>query len=228
MFFVPLTSFNKKHTVNCGILPIGLICAKKYVFIWWLTKQKVNSWMFKHTSNFIEKNFRDKWGSESGFWLSSQWFSCGLLFSGIFGLNETHQEEVDTLKCNGHHMVHQKIKKQVLLVFVLRFLLPLGFKSWTEEPQLVGHRLCLLPLIQMHLINEDDELKSHSSFTLSYYTPSVTTAGRARHHLSSPSSSSSSSSSCGTSRCSSMLRSQAEENQWWKWTSTVPLCHACF
>lgn len=73
------------------------------------------------------------------FWVTSQWFSCGLLFSGIVG---PHQEEVDTLKCNGHHMVRQKKKKQVLLVFVLRFLLPLGFKSCTEEPQLVGVCCC--------------------------------------------------------------------------------------
>lgn len=71
------------------------------------------------------------------------------------GPNETHQEEVDTLKYYGQRMLCQKKKKhQVLLVFCVFFCC----KSGTEEPQLVGHSLCLPSLIQMHLVNKDDEL----------------------------------------------------------------------
>lgn len=67
----------KKHAVNSRILRIIIIYAKRM----YLHGDSVFSWMFKHTSNFSEENFRNKWGSEWGFWLSSQWFSCDRLFS---------------------------------------------------------------------------------------------------------------------------------------------------
>lgn len=50
------------------------------------------------------------------------WFTLQL----DVGLNETHQEEADTLKYHGRHMVCQK---QVLLVLGLRF------EPGPEEPQ---------------------------------------------------------------------------------------------